>query len=69
MQIGGSTGFTHGGAYPSNRQQHQQHATPVSTIGGVSLAAANSQDLLHLYGSDLFQSSHGAYQSQVCCSN
>ncbi|KAI0519379.1 hypothetical protein KFK09_006825 [Dendrobium nobile] len=63
--IGGSTGFSHGVAYPSNRQQHQQHATPVSTSGGVSLAAGSNQDLLHLYGSDLFPSSHGAYQSQV----
>ncbi|PKU61551.1 putative NOT transcription complex subunit VIP2 [Dendrobium catenatum] len=63
--IGGSTGFSHGVAYPSNRQQHQQHSTPVSTSGGVSLAAGSNQDLLHLYGSDLFPSSHGAYQSQV----
>ncbi|XP_020588736.1 probable NOT transcription complex subunit VIP2 isoform X2 [Phalaenopsis equestris] len=63
--MGGSTGFTHGGAYPSTRQHHQQHVTPVSTATGVSLASGNSQDLLHLYGSDLFPSSHGAYQSQV----
>lgn len=62
--LGGSTGFIHG-VYPSNRQQHQQHATPVSTAGGVSFATGNNQDLLHLYGSDMLPSSLGAYQSQI----
>ncbi|PKA60295.1 hypothetical protein AXF42_Ash008354 [Apostasia shenzhenica] len=62
--MGRSTGFTLGG-YSSNRPQQQQHAASVSTVGGVSFAAGTNQDLLHLYGSDMFPSSHGAYHSQV----
>ncbi|PKA51816.1 hypothetical protein AXF42_Ash008045 [Apostasia shenzhenica] len=62
--IGRSTGFPHGGTYTSNRQQQQQHAASVTTAGGVSYAAGDNQDHLHLYGSDMFPSSHGAYHSQ-----
>eukprot|EP00268_Persea_americana_P042903 TRINITY_DN4298_c0_g1_i6.p1 TRINITY_DN4298_c0_g1~~TRINITY_DN4298_c0_g1_i6.p1 ORF type:complete len:649 (-),score=126.07 TRINITY_DN4298_c0_g1_i6:356-2302(-) len=62
--MGRSAGFSLGGTYASHRQQQQQH-TPSVSSAAVSFAPANSQDLLHLHGSDLFPSSHGTYHSQI----
>ncbi|KAJ6817325.1 putative NOT transcription complex subunit VIP2 isoform X2 [Iris pallida] len=58
-----SAGFSLGGTYTSSRQQ-QQHGVSVSS-GGVGFAPGNNQDLIHLRGSDIFPSSHGAYHSQI----
>lgn len=62
--MGRSSGFSLGGSYTSHRQQQQQQGPSVSGTGA-SYGHANSQDLLHLHGSDLFPSSHGSYHSQV----
>ncbi|KAL5982785.1 putative NOT transcription complex subunit vip2 [Asimina triloba] len=61
----GRSTYSLGGTYASHRQQQQQQHAPSVSGGGLSFTPGNSQDLLHLHGSDLFQSSHGAYHSQV----
>ncbi|XP_052177317.1 probable NOT transcription complex subunit VIP2 isoform X2 [Diospyros lotus] len=63
FSMGRSGGFNLGGAYSSHRPQ-QQHAPSVSS-SGVSFSGVNNQDLLHLHGSDMFQSSHSSYHSQT----
>ncbi|XP_058091783.1 probable NOT transcription complex subunit VIP2 isoform X2 [Magnolia sinica] len=63
--MGRSAGYSLGGTYASHRQQQQQQHAPSVSGTGVSFTPANSQDLLHLHGSDLFPSSHGTYHSQV----
>ncbi|KAI3865859.1 hypothetical protein MKX03_020607 [Papaver bracteatum] len=61
--MGRSGGFSFSESYPSARtQQHQQHASSVSS-SGLSYTP-NNQDL-QLHGSDLFPSSHSPYHSQV----
>ncbi|PSR86658.1 NOT transcription complex subunit like [Actinidia chinensis var. chinensis] len=65
FSMGRSAGFNLGGVYSAQRpqqQQQQQHA-PVSS-SGISFSGAN-QDLLHLRGSDMFQSSYSSYHSQT----
>lgn len=62
--MGRSAGFSLGGSYSSHRPPQQQHVPSVSG-SGVSFTPGNSQDLLHLHGSDLFPSSHASYHSQV----
>ncbi|KAJ4955815.1 hypothetical protein NE237_012598 [Protea cynaroides] len=62
--MGRSSGFNLGGTYSSHRQQQQQHAPSVGG-SGVPFGSANSQDLLHMHGSDIFPSSHASYHSQV----
>ena len=68
MQMGRSAGFNLGGVYsaqrPQQQQQQQQQHAPVSS-SGISFSGVN-QDLLHLRGSDMFQSSYSSYHSQVC---
>ncbi|XP_077222333.1 NOT2 / NOT3 / NOT5 family isoform X2 [Tasmannia lanceolata] len=61
--MGRSAGFNLAGTYASHRQQ--QHPPSVSSSGVSFTPGNNSQDHLHLHGPDLFQSSHGAYHSQV----
>ncbi|KAG9442272.1 hypothetical protein H6P81_018126 [Aristolochia fimbriata] len=63
-----SIGFSLGGTYSSHRQQQQQQQqqqTPVGGTGNGSFSPVSNQDHLHLHGSDLFPSSHGAYHSQT----
>ncbi|KAL7247587.1 hypothetical protein ACSBR2_002495 [Camellia fascicularis] len=65
FSMGRSAGFNLGGSYSLHRpQQQQQHAPSVSS-SGISFSAVNNQDLLHLHGSDMFQSSHSNYHSQT----
>ncbi|XP_054811771.1 probable NOT transcription complex subunit VIP2 isoform X3 [Prosopis cineraria] len=64
FSMGRSSGFNLGGTYMSHRSQQQQHAPSVSSVG-VSFSSANNQELLHLHGSDIFQSSHSTYHSQT----
>ncbi|KAF8010671.1 hypothetical protein BT93_J1350 [Corymbia citriodora subsp. variegata] len=67
FSMGRSAGFNLGGAYSSHRpqqQQQQQQPVPSVTGGGVSFSPGNSQDILHLQGSDIFPSSHSTYHSQ-----
>ncbi|XP_047310682.1 probable NOT transcription complex subunit VIP2 [Impatiens glandulifera] len=63
-----STGFNLAGTYSSHRpqqqQQPQQHL-PSVTSSGVSFSSMNNQDMLHMHGSDMFQSSHAGYPSQA----
>ncbi|XP_057480594.1 probable NOT transcription complex subunit VIP2 isoform X2 [Actinidia eriantha] len=64
--MGRSAGFNLGGVYSAQlpqQQQQQQHAPSVSS-SGISFSGVN-QDLLHLHGSDMFQSSHSSYHSQT----
>ncbi|KAG0473750.1 hypothetical protein HPP92_015607 [Vanilla planifolia] len=61
--MGRSGGFGLGGTYSFNRQQQQQ-GTSVGSGGSPPFLSGNNQDLLHVYGSDLFQSPHGAYHPQ-----
>lgn len=67
--MGRSAGFNLGGTYSLHRpqqqqQQQQQHAPSVSS-SGVPFSSVNNHDLLHLHGSDMFQSSHSSYHSQT----
>ncbi|XP_058198984.1 probable NOT transcription complex subunit VIP2 [Rhododendron vialii] len=65
FNMGRSAGFNLGGTYSLHRpQQQQQHASSVSS-SGVPFSSVNNQDLLHLHGSDMFQSSHSSYHSQT----
>ncbi|XP_057509394.1 probable NOT transcription complex subunit VIP2 isoform X2 [Actinidia eriantha] len=64
FSMGRSAGFNLGGTYSLHRPQQQQHAPSVSS-SGVSFSAVNNQDLLHLHGSDMFQSPHSSYHSQT----
>ncbi|XP_057474903.1 probable NOT transcription complex subunit VIP2 isoform X2 [Actinidia eriantha] len=65
FSMGRSAGFNLGGTYSLHRpQQQQQHAPSVSS-SGISFSAVNNQDLLHLHGSDMFQSPHSSYHSQT----
>lgn len=71
-QMGGrSAGFSLGGSYASHHQQQQQQeirsGLPTNGAGGSFAAIANSADLMHLHGTDLFPSTHGqaSYHSQV----
>ncbi|PSS14372.1 NOT transcription complex subunit like, partial [Actinidia chinensis var. chinensis] len=64
FSMGRSAGFNLGGTYSLHRPQQQQHAPSVSS-SGVSFSALNNQDLLHLHGSDMFQSPHSSYHSQI----
>ncbi|KAL6979253.1 putative NOT transcription complex subunit vip2 [Sarracenia purpurea var. burkii] len=61
--MGRSAGFNLGGTYSLHRPQ-QQHAPSVSS-SGISFSSLNNQDLLHLHGSDMFQSAHSNYHSQT----
>ncbi|GFZ17990.1 VIRE2 interacting protein 2 [Actinidia rufa] len=70
VNMGRSAGFNLGGVYSAQlpqqqqqQQQQQQHAPSVSS-SGISFSGVN-QDLLHLHGSDMFQSSHSSYHSQT----
>ncbi|KAH9318638.1 hypothetical protein KI387_020407, partial [Taxus chinensis] len=71
--VGRSTGFSLGGSYASHHHQQQQQQEVRSSLsstnaGGSFAASANSADLMHLHGSDLFPSSHSlsaSYHSQV----
>ncbi|XP_057451514.1 probable NOT transcription complex subunit VIP2 isoform X2 [Lotus japonicus] len=63
--MGRSTGFSLGGSYSSHRSQQQQQHAPSVSSSGVSFSPVNSQDLLHLHGSDIFPSSHSTYHSQT----
>eukprot|EP01018_Ginkgo_biloba_P033293 Gb_27080 [translate_table: standard] len=72
--MGRSAGFALGGSYASHRQQQQlqqqqevRSGISSNTVGG-SFGAANSAELMHLHGSDIFPSSPGlsaSYQSQI----
>ncbi|KAH7857498.1 hypothetical protein Vadar_013393 [Vaccinium darrowii] len=69
FNMGRSAGFNLGGTYSLHRpqqqqQQQQQHAPSVSS-SGVPFSSVNNHDLLHLHGSDMFQSSHSSYHSQT----
>lgn len=70
-QMGRSAGFSLGGSYASHHQQQQQQeirsGLSTNSAGGSFAAIANSADLMHLHGSDLFPSTHGqaSYHSQV----
>ncbi|GFZ20565.1 NOT2 / NOT3 / NOT5 family [Actinidia rufa] len=67
FSMGRSAGFNLGGVYsaqrPRQQQQQQQQHAPVSSSGS-SFSGVN-QDLLHLRGSDMFQSSYSSYHSQT----
>ncbi|XP_052186139.1 probable NOT transcription complex subunit VIP2 isoform X2 [Diospyros lotus] len=65
FSMGRSAGFNSGGTYSLHRAQQQQQHAPSASSGGVSFSGINNQDLLHLHGSDIFQSSHSSYHSQT----
>ncbi|XAR59032.1 hypothetical protein NMG60_11014649 [Bertholletia excelsa] len=65
FSMGRSSGFNLGGTYSLHRPQQQQQHAPSASSGGVSFSGVNNQDLLHLHGSDIFQSSHSNYHSQA----
>ncbi|XAR60527.1 hypothetical protein NMG60_11033942 [Bertholletia excelsa] len=65
--MGRSAGFNLGATYSSHRpqqQQQHQHAPSVSS-SAIAFSGVNNQDILHLHGSDMFQSSHSNYHSQA----
>ncbi|XP_047313627.1 probable NOT transcription complex subunit VIP2 isoform X2 [Impatiens glandulifera] len=64
--MGRSAGFNLGGTYSSHRPppSQQQHMQSV-TSSGVSFPPMSNQDILHMHGSDMFQSSHAGYPSQT----
>ncbi|KAE9459771.1 hypothetical protein C3L33_08324, partial [Rhododendron williamsianum] len=65
FNMGRSAGFNLGGTYSLHRPQQQQQHSPSVSSSGVPFSSVNNQDLLHLHGSDMFQSSHSSYHSQT----
>lgn len=59
-----SAGFNLGATYSSHRSQQQQQHAPSPSGGSGPFSNLNSQDLLHLHGSEMFPSSNSNYHGQ-----